>query len=29
VEAVLQYRFDPELLGGLPQTTWIDMEVKF
>jgi TonB family protein len=29
VEAVLQYRFDPELLGGLPQTSWIDMEVKF
>lgn len=27
VEAVLQYRFDPELLGGLPQTSWIDMEV--
>jgi hypothetical protein len=29
VEAVLQYRFDPELLGGLPQTSWIDMEIKF
>jgi HEAT repeat protein len=29
VEAVLQYRFDPELLGGLPQTSWIDMQVKF
>jgi TonB family protein len=29
VEAILQYRFDPELQGGLPQTTWIDMEVKF
>lgn len=29
VEAVLQYRFDPELQGGLPQTSWIDMEVKF
>ena len=29
VEAVLQYRFDSELLGGLPQTSWIDMEVKF
>lgn len=27
VEALLQYRFDPELLGGLPQTSWIDMEV--
>ena len=29
VEAVLQYRFDSELQGGLPQTSWIDMEVKF
>jgi len=29
VEAVLQYRFDPELQGGLPQTSWINMEVKF
>lgn len=29
VEALLQYRFDPELLGGLPQTSWLDMEVKF
>jgi TonB family protein len=29
VEAALQYRFDPELEGGLPQTTWTDMEVKF
>lgn len=29
VETALQYRYDPELLGGLPQTTWTDMEVKF
>lgn len=29
VEAVMQYRFDPELHGGLPQTSWVDMEVKF
>jgi TonB family protein len=29
VEAALQYRFSPEMQGGLPQTTWIDMEVKF
>lgn len=29
VEAALQYRFDPQLEGGLPQTTWTDMEVKF
>lgn len=29
VETILQYKFDPELLGGLPQTTWIDLEIKF
>ncbi|HSB10264.1 MAG TPA: TonB family protein [Blastocatellia bacterium] len=29
VETVLQYKFDPELLGGLPQTTWVDLEIKF
>ena len=29
VETALQYRYDPELEGGLPQTTWTDMEVKF
>ena len=29
VETILQYKFDPELLTGLPQTSWIDMEVKF
>lgn len=29
VETALQYRFSPELQGGLPQTTWIDMEVVF
>lgn len=29
VETALQYRFDPELEGGLPQSTWTDMEVKF
>ncbi len=29
MEAVLQYRFDPELRDGLPQTTWMNMEVKF
>ncbi len=29
VEAALQYRFDPRFEGGLPQTTWTDMEVKF
>lgn len=29
VETALQYRYDPELEGGLPQTTWTDMEVRF
>lgn len=29
MEAVLQYRFDPELRDGLPQTTWMNLEVKF
>jgi TonB family protein len=29
VETILQYRFDPALQAGLPQTSWIDMEVKF
>lgn len=29
VETALQYRYDPELEGGLPQSTWTDMEVKF
>lgn len=29
VEAILQYRFDPEMQGGLPQSSWVDMEVKF
>jgi TonB family protein len=29
VQAMLQYKFDPALLAGLPQTTWMDMEVKF
>ena len=29
VETILQYRFDRPLQSGLPQTSWIDMEVKF
>jgi TonB family protein len=29
VETILQYRFEPELQGGLPQSTWTEMEVKF
>ena len=29
VEAALQYRFEPATLGGLPQATWVELEVKF
>jgi HEAT repeat protein len=29
VETALQYRFDPEIQSGLPQTSWTDMEVVF
>lgn len=29
VEAVMQYRFNPALYDGLPQTTWVELEVKF
>ena len=29
VQSILQYRFDPEMQAGLPQSSWVDMEVKF
>ena len=29
VQAVLQYRFDPGVESGLPQTTWVDIDVRF
>jgi TonB family protein len=29
VESVLQYKFDPAMQRGLPQATWIELEVKF
>jgi TonB family protein len=29
VQAVLQYRFDPEIKSGLPQTIWVDLDVKY
>lgn len=29
VEGVLQYKFDAAMQNGLPQTTWIEVEVKF
>ncbi len=29
IEAVLQYKFDTAMQSGLPQTTWIEVEVKF
>lgn len=29
VITILQYKFDPALENGLPQTTWVDLEVRF
>ncbi len=29
VESILQYRFTPAKQGGLPQTTWMNIDVKF
>jgi TonB family protein len=29
VEAALQYRFEPATLNGLPQSVWVEIEVKF
>lgn len=29
VEAAMQYRFDPVVVDGLPQTTWIDLKIRF
>ncbi|HWP44527.1 MAG TPA: HEAT repeat domain-containing protein [Blastocatellia bacterium] len=29
IQAVMQYRFDPEIKKGLPQTIWTDMEITF
>jgi TonB family protein len=29
VEAVLGYKFEPAMLKGLPQTNWMEIEVKF
>ena len=29
VETIMQYKFDPPLQSGLPQTSWVNMEVKF
>ena len=29
VEAVLQYKFDPGLRDGLPQSEWMDLELQF
>ena len=29
VEAAMQYKFDPAMEGGLPQTTWVDLKVRF
>jgi TonB family protein len=29
VEAAMQYKFDPVIESGLPQTTWIDLKIRF
>jgi TonB family protein len=29
VETVMQYKFDPATQTGLPQSTWVDLEIKF
>jgi TonB family protein len=29
VQAILQYKFDPAVESGLPQTRWVDMEIKY
>ena len=29
VEAVLQYRFEPSYVSGLPQTSWLDIDVRY
>jgi protein TonB len=29
VIAALRYRFAPALLGGLPQTDWLNLDIKF
>lgn len=29
IEAVLQYKFEPAMLSGLPQTGWVFLDVKF
>ena len=29
VEAAMQYKFDPAVVEGLPQTTWIDLKIRF
>ena len=29
VETAMQYKFDPAIEGGLPQTTWTDLKIRF
>ena len=29
LQAILQYRFEPAMLGGLPQTSWVYLDVNF
>jgi TonB family protein len=29
VEAAMQYKFDPTMQAGLPQTSWMDLEIRY
>jgi TonB family protein len=29
VQAAMQYRFDPSMIEGLPQTEWLDLDIRF
>jgi TonB family protein len=29
VEAAMLYKFDPAMEGGLPQTAWVDLKIRF
>jgi hypothetical protein len=29
VQAAMQYRFDPSMIDGLPQTEWLDLDIRF
>jgi TonB family protein len=29
VEAAMQYKFEPAMQAGLPQTAWMELEIKY